>query len=99
MDNSIPHTAVITPQYLAAMGLRQVYQSPYSPDFNLCDRFLFTTLKEVVRPFQYDSKDEVVKAAQHCLRSLPEEYMIHEFHKFLGDCKTVIQSGGDYVTC
>ena len=70
MDNARPHTAVITQQYLAAMGLRLVYQSPYSPDFNLCDRFLFARLKEVVRPVQYDSNDEVVKAAQHCLLSL-----------------------------
>ena len=83
-------------QYLAAMGLRLVNQTPYSPALNLCDRFLFTRLKEVVRPLQYDSKDEVVKAAQHCLRSLPEDYLIHEF---LGHCKAVIRSGGDYVTC
>ena len=53
----------------------------------------------VIRPVQYDSKDEVVKAAQHCLLSLPEDYLIHEFYKFLGHCKAVIRSGGDYVTC
>ena len=81
------------------MGLRLVYQSPYSPYLNLCDQFLFISLKEVVRPVQYDSKDEVLKAAQHCLRSLPEDYLIHEFHKFLGHCKAVIRSGGDSVTC
>ena len=98
MDNARPHTAVITPQYLAVMGLRLVYQSPYSPDLNLCDQFLFKRLKEVVRPFQYDSKDEVVEAAQHYLRSLPEDYLIHGYHKFLGHCKAVIRSGGDYVT-
>ena len=70
IDNARPHTAVITQQYLARMGLQLVYQSPYSPDLNLCDRFLFTKLKEVVRQVQYDSNDEVIKAAQHCLRSL-----------------------------
>ena len=64
MDNLRPHAAVITPQYLSTMGLRMVYQSPYSPDLNLCDRFLFTRLKEFVRPIQYDSKEEVVKAVQ-----------------------------------
>ena len=30
IDNAKPHTAVITQQYLAGMGLRLVYQSPYS---------------------------------------------------------------------
>ena len=34
MDNARPHTAVIIQQYLAAMGLRLVYQSP---DLNICD--------------------------------------------------------------
>ena len=89
MDNARPHTAVTNPQYLAAMGRRLVYQSPYSPDLNLFDRFLFIRVKEVVRPVQYDSKDEVVKAAQHCLRSLPADYLIHEFHKFLGNCRNL----------
>ena len=75
MDNARPHTAVITPQYLAAMGLRLHYHSPYSRDLNLCDWFLFTRLKEVVRLVQYDIKDEVA--------ALPlEDYLIHEFHKF-----------------
>ena len=98
MDNARPHTSVITPQYEAAMGLWLAYKSPYSPNFNFkCELLLFTRLKEVVRPVQYDSK--VVKAAQHCLRSLPEDYLIQEFHKFLGHCKAVIRSGGDYVTC
>ena len=40
VDNARPHTAVITRHYFAGMGLRLVYQSPYSPDLNLCDRFL-----------------------------------------------------------
>ena len=62
LDNARPHTAVITQQYLAVMGLRLVYQSPYSPDLNLCDLFLFTRLKEVDRPVQYNSNyDEVVQ--------------------------------------
>ena len=73
MDNTRPHATVITQQYLAGMGLWLVYQSPYSLDLNLCDRFLFTRLKEVVRPVQYDSNDEVVKVAQYCLLSLGED--------------------------
>jgi hypothetical protein len=35
MDNARPHTAEHTQDYLAAMGLRLIYQSPYSPDLNL----------------------------------------------------------------
>ena len=79
------------------MGLRLVYQSPYSPDLNLCDRFLFKSLKEAIRPVQYDSNNEVLKAAQHCLLSLLEDYLINEFHKFLGHCKDPIRRGLRYM--
>ena len=57
MNNARPHTAFTTQQYLAGMGLRLVYQSP-DLNLNLCDRFLFTRLKEVVRPVQYESNDD-----------------------------------------
>ena len=88
-----------TQQYLAAMGLWLVYLSPYSPDLSLCDRFLFARLKDAVKPVQHISSDEFLKAAQHFLRSLPEDYLKHEFEKLLEHCRAVIRSGGDYITC
>ncbi|QQP52570.1 Uncharacterized protein FKW44_004758 [Caligus rogercresseyi] len=40
-DNALPHTATDTREFLTRRDVEPVKQSPYSPDLNLCDRFLF----------------------------------------------------------
>ena len=98
MDNARPHTAAVTQDYLAAYGLKLVQQSPYSPDLNLCDRFLFTRLQESLRLEHFEGPAHVVKAAQHYCRSLTEETLKKEFAKLLEHCRAVIRCGGDYIT-
>ena len=44
-DNARPHTSAESRNFLQRRSVRQVYQSPYSPDFNLCDRWMFSALK------------------------------------------------------
>lgn len=98
IDNARPHTAALTQDYLAAYGLRIVPHSPYSPDLNLCDRFLFTRLQESVKLQQLDDPDEVLRAAQRYCRSRPEETLKKEFTKLLEHCRAVVRCGGDYIT-
>ena len=98
IDNARPHTAVTTQDYLAVCEVRLVKQSPYSPDLNLCDRFLFTRLQEILRLEQFDCQADVVKAAQQYCRGLSEETLTKEFGKLLEHCRLVIASGGDYIT-
>ncbi|QQP36831.1 Uncharacterized protein FKW44_022040 [Caligus rogercresseyi] len=42
-DNACPHTATDTWR-----DVEPVKQSPYSPDLNLCDKFLFRKLKHLL---------------------------------------------------
>ena len=49
MDNARPHSAALTNDYLGNTGVTMLSQSPYSPDLNLCDRFLFTRLQQHCR--------------------------------------------------
>ncbi|QQP32993.1 Uncharacterized protein FKW44_024202, partial [Caligus rogercresseyi] len=44
-DNARPHTDTDTREFLTRRDVEPVKQSPYSPDLNLCDRFLFRKLK------------------------------------------------------
>ena len=37
-DNAKPHTSNFTKDYLNKRGVSLIFQSPYSPDFNFCDR-------------------------------------------------------------
>ena len=44
---------------MSAMGLANIQKSPYSPDINMCDRFLFTKLQEHYRMQHYGSTEEL----------------------------------------
>ena len=58
MDNARPHSAERTQTYLEQNGVPIVPQSPYSPDLNLCDRFLFTRLLEHCRANEYGNGED-----------------------------------------
>ena len=45
MENARPHASRLTQGFLADTGVLIIKQSPYSPDSNLCDRFLFRKIK------------------------------------------------------
>ena len=98
MDNAKPHSAVRTQTYLEQTGVKILVQSPYSPDLNMCDRFLFTRLQEHCRGIEYVDGNELHRDAQRFLRSLPEELLKHELNKLLQHCQAVIREGGAYVT-
>ncbi|QQP50231.1 Uncharacterized protein FKW44_011161, partial [Caligus rogercresseyi] len=58
-DNARPHTATDTREFLTRRDVEPVKQSPYSPDLNLCDRFLFWKLKHLLY-------DQLRKLRGHC---------------------------------
>ena len=45
MDNARPHTAANTIAYLENLNVRLLRQPPYSPDCNICDRYIFPRLE------------------------------------------------------
>ena len=75
-----------------------VSKSPYSPDINLCDRFLFTRLQEHCRAKEHGNGEELYIDAKRYLRSLPEDLLLHELNKLLEHCRAVIREAGAYVT-
>ena len=59
-DNARPHTARLVKDFLdfrcEARGITTVSQSPYSPDFNLCDRLLFRWMKAEFSKREFESR-------------------------------------------
>ena len=98
MDNARPHSAARTQTYLERTGVNILHQSPYSPDLNLCDRFLFTRLQEHCRKAEYADGKELYMDAKRYLMSLPESMLVHELDKLRQSCRAVIRAGGAYVT-
>ena len=41
-DNARPHSSRAVSDYLQQCNINTLFQSPYSPDFNMCDRFVFS---------------------------------------------------------
>lgn len=58
-DNARPHTAKTTSDFFDLRGIHRVWQSPYSPNFNLCVRFVFSYLKKELRKSNFDTAAEV----------------------------------------
>ena len=98
-DNARPHAARQVKQFMETRQITTVYQSPYSPDFNLCDRFFFNWMKSDFADRTFDSPSELEDAALHWARRLSEECLQQEVKKFIDHCQAVIDNHGDYVTC
>ena len=98
MDNARPHSSAATSKFIEDRGVDLVWQSPYSPDFNLCDRFLFNSMKKELRKHSFQSEVEVEEAALRFLRQLSEQRLHDEVDELYDHCQTVINEGGAYVT-
>ncbi|QQP57477.1 Uncharacterized protein FKW44_002485, partial [Caligus rogercresseyi] len=89
-DNARPHTATDTREFLNRRDVEPVKQSPYSPDLNLCDRFLF-------RKTSVGGHEEATLAVQRVMRRVSEDELYDHLRKLRGHCHDVIAVGGDYV--
>ena len=98
MDNARPHSAARTQTYLGNTGATVLSQSPYSPDLNLCDLFLFTILQRQCMRVEYADGDELERDVQRFLRRPPEELLKNELNKLREHYRAVIREGGAYVT-
>ena len=60
-----------------------VYQSPYSPDFNLLDRWINAHVKAQFKHVVFSSAKEIEKNTLQVLRALPEESFVHQLNKLI----------------
>ena len=72
-DNARPHTVRLVKDFLAKRYITLVFQSPYSPNLNLCDRFLFRWMKQDNSKREFQDHLELLGAALHWARRLSEE--------------------------
>jgi len=97
-DNARPHTASNTQAFFRRNGITLIEQSPYSPDLNQCDAWLFKLLKKELRSKKFKDGEEVRSAAEQILRSIPRERFLSEIHSLYKHCRAVLQNNGDYVS-
>jgi histone-lysine N-methyltransferase SETMAR len=96
-DNARPHSKKDVVEFFQRRGIELLRQSPYSPDLNLCDRWLFSLLKKTLRPQLFNSYTEVEEAVRSAMRAIEEEEFKRQVDLLLVHCERVISAGGDYV--
>ena len=78
------------------MSIKTVPQFSYSPDFVLCDFWLFPKLKEKLRRCRYETIGEIKEAVTKVIDTLTQEDFDGAFQKLLERYKC-IAVGGDYL--
>lgn len=96
-DNARPHTAASTRDFFRQRQVKMIEQSPYSPDMNQCDRWVFKDLKKHLRKSLFSSGTEIINESLHFFRSLPKEKFSSELQRLHDHCNDVIRCAGDYV--
>ena len=97
-DNARPHVAHNVQEFFQTRGVQIQHQSPYSPDLNLCDRFINDYIKQELRDQSFSNHDEVRVAVDSCLRSLSTAKLRHEVDKLMVHCERIVACGGGWVT-
>lgn len=96
-DNARPHTSAATRTFIERRGVTMVPQPPYSPDYNLCDRWLFAALKTKLKKMTFRSAEEVKVAALQAFDEIPENRFPSELIKLRDHLNAVILKHGDYI--
>ena len=97
-DNSKHHSAHETQAFIVHRDTQPVKQPAYSPDLNLCDRFLFRKIKHRLKGYDFGGHEYVKDCMQRVVRSLPEDELFQQLKKLRDHCQPIIEAGGDYVT-
>lgn len=97
-DNARPHVSIESRQFIQSRNISLIPQPPYSPDFNMLDRWVFAYLKKSMRHMEFRDHLEVKETALQLLRAIPKERMLNEIDKLKQHLTRVIAEHGHYIT-
>ena len=71
-DNAPSHRSTLTTVYLTKNRIVTINHSPYSPDIESCDFYLFGKLHLAMKGKRYDDVDAIQKASTAILNAIPK---------------------------
>lgn len=95
-DNATSHTARLTANYLNDHNVRLLKQPPYSPDTNLCDRYIFPRL-EAIRSVDLNSIDELDHFLSEELPKFTANRMAKALDSMVDDMTKIVENNGLYL--
>ena len=99
IDNAPSHRAKATKKFFENAGVTLIKQSPYSPDLNLCDCFLFRSMKSSFKSESFTDSNDVFNAATQFMNDLDKTFIFSEIRKLILHCNNFILCNGNYVDC
>ena len=96
-DNARPHLAQETVTLLHRKNVTILHQPPYSPDFNLCDRYIFSELEKGRISQNFTNKEELEIYLSRSMKSLHSEQLARQLTYLKNDLSKIIQNNGDYI--
>jgi transposase len=96
-DNARVHTSVAVRDFLEERGVKVIRQAPYSPDMNLLDRFIFSTLERMRNNITFTGTEHVKTFTADVIRSIEKAALAEQYNKLIDHLNAVIACGGDYV--
>ena len=97
-DNARPHIKQCVQQFIEYRNIELLHQSAYSPDLNLCDRWLNCLIKDSLREELFDNAEQVEERIVDIMRNIDVQCYRNEVDKLIQHCTKVIECGGGYVT-
>ena len=94
-DNARPHVKASVVNFLNGEAVILLKQPAYSPDFNFCDRWVFSKLENARRFRSFKSKDEINQFVKHELNGITADELNHQFDKLCEDPQQIINNHGD----
>ena len=85
-------------EFFQKRNISLLHQAPYSPDLNLCDRWLFAHVKQSLREVVFNSHIEVEAALMKELRLIDKDCLRRQVDLLMSHCQKVVECGGCYVT-
>lgn len=96
-DNARPHCKASVIQFLEQKGVTILNQPPYSPDFNILDRYLFKHLENSRRHRHFADNNDINSFLTAELRNISSDTLSYQFTLLKQDLQSITDCGGDYL--
>lgn len=96
-DNARPHVARATQDYLNGTAVRVLKQPPYSPDCNLCDRYIFPRIEAIRGRNNFANKEELEQFLTEQMPLFTNQRMAKALAKMTEHLRLIVEQNGNYV--
>ena len=97
-DNARPHVSSTTLEYLQGNNVRLIKQPAYSPDCNLCHRYIFNFNRLEAKRGDFSNTNDVIAFLNQQLPLFTAERMnAWLLQKMEEDLQKMIENGGGYL--